>query len=422
MKFPRLFGRADVPSVKESAAAYTHVMTPGQPVWSPRDYAAFADEAYRRNVIAYQAVNRICDAVASVRWLAFRGEQELIAHPLLELIAQPNPMQSGAEYIRAKVGYYLLAGNGYEERVTVAGQARELYQLRPDRMQIIPAANGLPEYYCYKVGGKKVIYGRSPSGGFDLRHMKAFNPVNDWYGQSPVESGAYAIDQHNEAMKYMQALLQNSARPSGALVASGDTVLGDDAFQRLKAEVQDQYSGSHNAGRPMILEGGLTWHEMGLSPTDMGIQEAKNSAARDIALAFGVPPQMLGIPGDNTYSNYKEARLAFWEDTVIPLVDLIAQDWSAWLGKSQGIRIKADYDQVPAIVDKRSALWDMANMSDDLTINERREMKGYDPIEGGDVVLVQSSQISLSMASEPILTEDISPALAKALAYGHDVK
>jgi HK97 family phage portal protein len=280
----------------------------------------------------------------------------------------------------------------------------------------------LPEFYCYKVGGKKVIYGRSPSGGFDLRHMKAFNPVNDWYGQSPVESGAYAVDQHNEAMKYMQALLQNSARPSGALVASGDTVLGDDAFQRLKAEVQDQYSGSHNAGRPMILEGGLTWHEMGLSPTDMGIQEAKNSAARDIALAFGVPPQMLGIPGDNTYSNYKEARLAFWEDTVIPLVDLIAQDWSAWLGKPQGIQIKADYDQVPAIVDKRSALWDMANMSDDLTINERREMKGYDPIEGGDVVLVQSSQISLSMASEPILTEDISPALAKALAYGHDVK
>ena len=64
----------------------------------------------------------------------------------------------------------------------------------------------------------------------------------------------------------------------------------------------------------------------------------------------------------------------------------------------------------------------MANMSDDLTINERREMKGYDPIEGGDVVLVQSSQISLTMASEPILTEDISPALAKALAYGHDVK
>ena len=172
----------------------------------------------------------------------------------------------------------------------------------------------------------------------------------------------------------------------------------------------------------MILEGGLTWHEMGLSPTDMGIQEAKNSAARDIALAFGVPPQMLGIPGDNTYSNYKEARLAFWEDTVIPLVDLIAQDWSAWLGKPQGVQIKADYDQVPAIVDKRSALWDMANMSDDLTINERREMKGYDPIEGGDVVLVQSSQISLSMASEPILPADISPALAKALAYGHDVK
>jgi len=189
--------------------------------------------------------------------------------------------------------------------------------------------------------------------------------------------------------------------------------------------MDEQYSGSRNAGRPMLLEGGLDWKQMGLSPTDMGIVDGKNSAARDIALGFGVPPQLLGIPGDNTYSNYQEARLAFWEDTVIPLVDMIAADWSATIG--DGAEIRADYDQVPAIVDKKAQQWEMADRATDLTINERRAMKGYEPIEGGDVLLVNSSQISLSMATEPLPPMmDVTPQLTaddmKALAYGLDME
>ena len=216
-----------------------------------------------------------------------------------------------------------------------------------------------------------------------------FNPLDDWYGMSPIEAGAYAIDQHSESMKWMQALLQNSARPSGALMTKTETELSDDAFNRLKAQIEDQYSGSANAGRPMLLEGGLDWKSMGLSPTDMGIIEAKYSSARDICMAFGVPPQMMGIPGDNTYSNYKEARLAFWEDTVLPLVQYMASEWTAWLGPhyGEGIAIKPDLDKIPAIAEKRFDLWAMADASQDLTYDERRELKGYDPLEaGGDVV------------------------------------
>jgi hypothetical protein len=170
-----------------------------------------------------------------------------------------------------------------------------------------------------------------------VRHLKLFNPLDDWYGMSPIEAGAYSIDQHNEAMAWMQALLQNSARPSGALVVSNGNTLSDDNFQRLKAQIEEQYSGSGNAGRPMLLEGGLDWKAMGLSPTDMGIIESKYSSARDVALALGVPPQLLGIPGDNTYSNYAEARLAFWEDTALPMLDYIIQDWNAWLAAPYGV-------------------------------------------------------------------------------------
>ena len=394
---------------KESRAAPALVLSPGQAQWSPRNYGSFADEAYSKNVVAYQAINRIADAVASVKWTAWRGEQELLDHPILALLNRPNPQQSGVEYIRAKASYLMIAGNGYEERVAVGGQVRELYQLRPDRMKIVPSSRGIPSAYIYQVNQQSVTFEVDDAGNSDIRHLKLFNPLNDWYGQSPIEAGAYAVDQHNLSMGWMQALLQNSARPSGALVTKGESELSDDNFNRLKAQIEEQYAGASNAGRPMLLEGGLDWRQMGLSPVDMALLQTKFSAARDVSLAFGVPPQLLGIPGDNTYSNFQEARLAFWEDTVIPLLDLIASDWSAWLGQGE-IMLKPDLDQVPAIADKRMTLWKMADKSEDLTINERRALKGYEPLPDGD--RLQKPQRTQQPGTAA------SPELLKALAYG----
>jgi HK97 family phage portal protein len=285
-------------------------------------------------------------------------------------------------------------------------------------MKIVPSSNGIPSAYEYTLGQNKVRWEMDPRTlECDVRHLKLFNPLNDWYGMSPIEAGSYAIDQNNEAMNWMQALLQNSARPSGALTVKDSGTLSDENFNRLKAQIEEQYSGSSNAGRPMLLEGGLDWQQMGLSPDDMGIIDVKFSSARDVALAFGVPPQLLGIPGDNTYSNYAEARLAFWEDTALPLLQMIVNDWNNWLGSIYGVEIKPDIDSIPAIAEKRLSMWQMADQSQDLTINERRALKGYGPIDGGDVLFVSSAEIPLSMANEPI-PEQLSPDLVKALAYG----
>jgi HK97 family phage portal protein len=300
----------------------------------------------------------------------------------------------------------MIAGNGYEERFMVGREVKELYQLRPDRMKIVPSSNGIPSAYEYTLGQNKVRWEMDPRTlTCDVRHLKLFNPLNDWYGMSPIEAGSYAIDQNNEAMNWMQALLQNSARPSGALTVKDSGTLSDENFNRLKAQIEEQYSGSSNAGRPMLLEGGLDWQQMGLSPTDMGIIEAKFSSARDVALAFGVPPQLLGIPGDNTYSNYAEARLAFWEDTALPLLQMIVNDWNNWLGSIYGVEIKPDIDSIPAIAEKRLSMWQMADQSQDLTINERRALKGYGPTDGGDTLFVASSQIPLSLAEGDITGE-----------------
>ena len=407
---------------KESATGRAVYMASGKTAnWSQRNNKAFAEEGYQKNVIAYQAINKISNAIAAIPWTLFRGETELDQHPMLALLARPNPMQSGAEFMRAAVGFYMITGNAYLERVMVGSQPREIYTLRPDRMKVKPGEGGIPSAYVFQISNQtpEIWECDRGTGLCDIRHIKSFNPLDDWYGMSPLMAGAYAVDQHNESMTWMQALLQNSAMPSGALEMSAEATIGDDEFQRLKAEIDEQYSGAKNAGRPMLLEGGLKWTQMGLSPDDMKVIENKYSSARDVSLALGVPPLLLNIPGDSTFNNYQEARLAFYEETVIPLAHMIRDELNVWLAPLYGdnVRVETDLDKVPAIAEKRRELWTMANESDDLTINERRELKGFGPIPGGDSVMVQSSLLPLDFSDGVELSGSDARDI-KALAYG----
>lgn len=375
----KLFGGTEV---KESAVSSALLLSSGQAVWSNRDYGAFAKEAFSQNVIGYQSVSKIAEAVASVRFGVWSGEREVESHPLAPLLRRPNMSQSWSQFIGEAIGYFMISGNMYLERIDAGARPRELYAHRPDRMKVIPGPQGVVAYE-YKVNGRTVRWDVDPLNGTgQLKHVKTFNPLDDWYGLAPTEAAAYGVDQHNAAMSWMKALLDNSARPSGALVSKG--TLGDEQFHQLKTEIEQNYSGHKNAGRPLLFEGDMEWVEMGMSPSDMGIVDVKNSAARDIALAYGVPPQLLGIPGDNTYSNYQQARLAFWEDTVIPIVQTVQDELSNWLQAD----IRPDMDQIPAIVEKRMQLWEMADNSPDLTINESRVLKGFPelPDERGDML------------------------------------
>src|SRR5690606_25522317 len=128
-------------------------------------------------------------------------------------------------------------------------------------------------------------------------------------------------------------------------------------FSLLKAELSD-HAGMTNAGRPLVLEGGLDWKPMSLTPAEMDFIAGKHAAAREIALAFGVPPQLLGIPGDATYANYREANVAFWRQAVAPLVRKTAAALTGWLARRfPGSRVEADLDGVPALQPERDALW-----------------------------------------------------------------
>jgi HK97 family phage portal protein len=274
----------------------------GQPVWAPRDYAAFAREGFMQNAIVYRAVRMTAEAAASVPLLLYRGADEIEAHPLLDLIAQPSPDHTSADFLEAWYGYLLVSGNAYVEAVALSGRLRELHVLRPDRMKVIPGLDGWPEAFEYTAAGRSVRFDAEPvSGVRPVLHVRLFHPDNDHYGMSPIEAAARAIDIHNAAGSWNKALLDNAARPSGALVyAAANGNLTGEQYARPKTELEDSYQGARNAGRPLLLEGGLDWKPLSLSPKDMDFIEAKHAAAREIALALGVPPMLLGIPGDNT--------------------------------------------------------------------------------------------------------------------------
>ena len=377
-KFPWRVGRA-APELKDSRVGPLIAVTgAGRPRWTPRDYASLAAEGFGKNAVAYRCVRMIAEAAASAPLVVFVDGVRNDAHPVARLMAKPNPEQSGPEWLEGVYGALQTAGNAYVEAVGDETPG-ELWSLRPDRVRIVPGRAGWPEAYEYAVGGRSVRIGREADGWMPVMQLKLFHPTDDHYGFSPLEAAAFAIDVHNSSGAWNKALLDNAARPSGALVFSSKDGerLTEMQFQALKAELGEAHAGAANAGRPRVREGGLAWKPMSMSPADMDFIAGKHAAAREIALAFGVPPQLLGIPGDATYANYREANAAFWRGTVVPLARKMAGALSGWLrGRFEDVRIEPDLDAIPALQPERDALWARLNAASFLTDEERRRMAG----------------------------------------------
>ena len=369
-----------------------YLQTMGRPSWTPKDYDKLARESYMMNAVSYRCVRLVAEAAAQMPFLIFEGKNEMEEHPFLALLKRPNPFQSRQEFLVALYSYLMIAGQSYVEPVLLDGEIKELFILRPNRMKITVGPRGYPAKYTYTVGQSEThfpITGNLNSQ-LPILHIKEFHPTDDHYGLSPAEPAAYSIDVHNQSNIFSKALLDNQARPSGALVysggESGTEALSDEQFTRLKSELEEKYMGAKNAGRPLLLDGGLDWKEMSLAPKDMEQTESKQQSARDIALAFGVPPQLLGIPGDNTYTNYSQAVRALYRQTVIPLVTHVCGDFTNFFMPTYGsdFEVRTDLDTLEALSDERTDLWKRVNDSKFITVDEKRAATGYEPYKEGE--------------------------------------
>ncbi len=386
------FLRKPVVAVPEQKASATGRVvawgSSGRVAWSPRDAVSLARTGFQGNPIGFRAVRLIAEAAAALPLVCQDAERRFEAHPVLGLLGRPNAGQGRAEFLEAVYGYLLLAGNAYVEAVPGAGVLPgELHVLRADRMSLVPGADGWPVAYDYTVSGRShrfdVTGAVSP-----ICHVRSFHPQDDHYGFSPMQAAAVAVDVHNSASAWSKSLLDNAARPSGAIVykgADGQSSLSADQYDRLVSEMESHHQGARNAGRPMLLEGGLDWKPMGFSPSDMEFQKTKEAAAREIAIAFGVPPMLMGIPGDATYANYQEANRAFYRLTVLPLVGRVMGSLSHWLSGFTGelVELRADLDQIPALAVERDQQWARVGAAEFLTEAEKRMILGLPKIAEG---------------------------------------
>lgn len=361
----------------------------GQAIWTPKQYDKLAEEGYNQNVWVYRCIQAIAEASAGVDWLVYQKDskghlKELEGHAVLDLLDRPNEFMSKKEFIETVVAYLLLSGNSYiEQNGPDNGAPLELWPLRPDRMKVFADAKTFIGGYEYEVNGNKFKFDAKK-----VIHLKTFNPTNDFYGLSPISIASRGIDTDNAANTWNAALLQNGARPSGAMVT--ENTLSDPQYEHLKYEIESNYKGAAKAGKFMLLEGGLTWQEMGLSPKDMDFIQSKKLSRLEICAAFGVPPEIVGDKEHATYSNYQEARASFYMETVLPMLDRIKDKFNAVLMPKYGERLFLNYDRdnIEALQESRAEVWDRVLKAESrglLTINEVRQAVGYEDIKGGDV-------------------------------------
>ncbi len=337
----------------------------------PVDYAGRVRAAFEQNPLAQRAVKLVMQGVAEADLEGDAGAVALVA------------ARSGGQALLETVALHLmLHGNAYVQILEGAdGGVGELYALRPERIAVEVDAGGWPAAYIYRVGRETTrIAAEDAAGRCAIVHLRSANPLDDHYGLGCLSAASGAVALHNAAARWNRALLDNAARPSGALVydagEKGATLTGPQ-FERLQEQMAAGFQGAGNAGRPLLLEGGLRWQPLSLSPAEMDFGALKDGAARDIACAFGVPPMLLGVPGDATYANYREAMKGLWRHTILPLAGTIltgvSQGLASW-GVAAGLRVALD--KVPALAEDRSALWAMAAGADFLSVEEKRGLVG----------------------------------------------
>ncbi len=377
----------------------------GMPAHTEARYDQFAREAYKKNVTAYQAINKVADGVANIPICLYKHDGTEVddpKHPLLVLLRRPSPGVSGAAFRRNWAGFFQIAGNAYMagvgpglgEAASKIGPGKpplELHLQRPDRMKIVPGDLGIAEYRYEHAGVIKKWAVDEIDGSSAILHTKAFNPTDELYGMSPIQAATYALDQNNAGAEWNYNLVANSGSPSGMISTEGS--LSEQQFQRLKDEITAKVSGPKNAGRVMVGEGGLKWEAMGFSPKDMDWIAGQQSTAREICLAFKVPPLLLNIGGDSTFDNYAEANVALYRDAVIPLAKMLIEEWNHWLVPMFGddLELRLNLDEVEALEPVRAAKWTSVLSATWLTTNEKREATGYDLLEdvpNADEVLV----------------------------------
>ncbi|HQZ60044.1 MAG TPA: phage portal protein [Acinetobacter sp.] len=389
---------------EKSSNAIRSIMQRNSATWSAREFVAFATEGYRDNPTVRACIMAKQKAAIECPIILVNEKGEAVeSHQILALLNKPNPMQSWEKFLTQMIGSHDIAGEGDVLKIGI-GQSVELWPLRPDWLEITTFSMGLPVTCSYTPSD---TYEESTVKQYQFSELMIwaeYNPLFRWRGLSPLYSAAYSIDTLNEYAKSNKAMLENGMTPSGVLWT--DSEVSDTSFSRLQEQFNGKYAGAKNSGKPMILDGGLKWQGMSFSPRDMEFVSGKRLSQFDVCQVLRVPPQIIGIEGSQTFANYEQARAAFYEDEVIPMVNGLLSELLNFLRKDFKLpptyKLIVDTDGITALEPRRAERNKVIDGLTSLKVDEKRAAMGYQSTEGGDVILVDSNKIPLDMAGADI--------------------
>jgi HK97 family phage portal protein len=356
-------------------------------------YESRVREGYRKNGTVFRSLGLLQKNAGLVPWILFRSlgggeEEEIEDHPILDLFARPNPRQAKGRWLEELVGFLYIGGRTYIHRINNPdGTPAELYNRRPDWVTPRLDKKGQVVAWVYKKGTPAEATWRPE----EVLQLSLFDPLQDGEAVSPIEPSAFNVSQSNFSHQWNMTLLKNAGKRS--IAVRSEIPLDDDEIERIKEKLKETSLGYKHAGEPLVFSAGSTIgreiQELGLKPTEMDWLRGQEQAERGISTAMGVPPQLTGDTGSQTFSNYREARESLWQEEVVPLVEWLVGEFNVWLitgthavKEWAGLELRPDFDGIDALQEDQSKSWERVDKSRELTVNEKRKAKGYEPLEG----------------------------------------
>jgi HK97 family phage portal protein len=405
------FARRRAAETKEHPNGAAFVVSAGN-TWERKDKAQqYIQEGYQLNVIVYRGVMEVAKAATAIALELYdTAGNKVEASPLLDLLKRPTPTLTWEAWLTELLVNRMTLGEMACVAANETGAPAEIWPLNPMHITVKPGRSGLAAQYVHDVNNKKAVFDVNPvTGECQVMFLKTYNPTNYWRGQSPLMAAALAGDTHNAGMRWNYSLLKNSARPSGLVRFKGNYPAGE-VIQRMREYFKARMSGPDNAGEIPMLAEDAEWVQLSQSARDMDFLSTMRETAKYVASALGVPLPLIDNDA-STFNNLEQAKERLYTDTVIPIMQEIVSGLNNWLVPrfGDGLELRLDLDSIPALEALRERMFNRAVTAYDkgvLTLEEARELMGYEPVSEGTYK---------SMPGNPF---DLPAEEAKALMYG----
>jgi HK97 family phage portal protein len=400
--FSGLFKSRDKPTDSTAGSRYTFYMggsTSGKTV---------TERSAMQMTAVYSCVRILAEAIAGLPLHVYRynsdgGKEKALDHSLyLILHDEPNPEMSSFVFRETLMTHLLLWGNAYAQIIRNSkGEVMALYPLMPNKMSVDRDENG-QLYYQYlrstdEVGGKNETVILKPT---DVLHIPGLG-FDGLVGYSPIAMAKNAIGLAIATEEYGAKFFANGAAPSGVLEHPG--TIKDP--QRVREAWQSQFGGSQNSGKIAVLEEGMKYTPISISPEQAQFLETRKFQINEIARIFRVPPHMVGDLEKSSFSNIEQQSLEFvkytldpwvirWEQSIMRTL-LTPEEKKSYFVKFnlEGL-LRGDYQS-------RMNGYATARQNGWMSANDIRELENLDRIPaeaGGDLYLINGNMLPLANA------------------------